>query len=180
MAIRCHVIGSAWIIPNRVMKRKWIPIAAFSALAITGGLVAGGISIYNKIDYDVVSYNILSIGNNGMTLRVVFAVSNESRFDVDLWNQNYDVYVSGYKISEITSLDRYKILAGNTSLLPLDVDLFWDELEAAYPSIGSQLQVSSLSSLPLVIRGRLAARVGIIQLRKIPVRYATTVGYFLP
>jgi LEA14-like dessication related protein len=162
------------------MKRKWIAIAAVSALAITGGLVAGGVSIYNKIDYDVVSYNIVSIGTNGMTLQVVFAVSNDSKFDVDLWNQYYDIYVSGYKVSEITSLDRYKILAGNTSLLPLNVDLFWDELQAAYPSIGSQLQVSSLESLPVVIRGRLAARVGMFQLKKIPVRYASTVGYFLP
>lgn len=162
------------------MKRKWIPIAIVSGLAIIGGLVAGGISIYNKIDYDVVSYDIIKIGVNGVTIRVVFAVSNDSKFDVDLWNQYYDVYVSGYKVSQITSLDRYKILAGNTSLLPLDVDLFWNELQAASPSIGSQLQVSSIESLPVVIKGRLAARVGMLQLKKIPVRYAATMGYFLP
>ncbi len=149
-------------------------------LTITGGLIGGAISIYNKIDYDVLSYNILAIGTNGMTVRVVFAVSNSSRFDVDLWNQNYDVYVSGYKISEISSIDRYKILAGNTSLLPLDVDLFWDELQTSVPAIGSQTQVSSIASLPLVVRGKLAARVGVFQLRKIPVRWATTVGSFLP
>ena len=162
------------------MKRKWIPIAVLSSLGLLGGLAAGGVYIYNRISYDVVSYNLVSIGTNGMTLEVVFSVSNDTQFDVDVWNQYYDIYVLGYKVSEITSLNKYKILAGNTSLLPLQVDVFWDELETAIPSIGSQTQVSSIADLPLVIRGKLAARVGIVRARWIPVRWATTVGYFLP
>lgn len=162
------------------MNKPWIPIALIGGFSLLSGLAIGGMTIYQSISYDVLSYSIRSIGSNGMTLRIVFGVSNDSRLDVDLWNQRYDVYVSGYKVSEISSIDRYKILAGGSALLPLDVDLFWDELEASAPSINSQIQVNSIASLPVVIRGTLAAKVGIIQLRKIPVRWATTVGTFLP
>ena len=162
------------------MKRKWIPIAVLSSLALLGGMVAGGVYVYNRISYDVVSYNLVSIGTNGLTLQVVFSASNDTQFDVDVWNQYYDIYVFGYKVSEITSLNRYKILAGQSSLIPLQIDLFWDELQTAIPSIGLQTQITSIADLPVVIRGRLAAQAGIFRSRWIPVRWTTTVGYFLP
>lgn len=160
--------------------KSWIPIAVGSGLAITGGLIATGISIYNRIQYEVLSYSVQVIGQNGMTVRIVFGVTNNSNYNVELWNQKYDVFVSGYKIAQITSQDRYLLLANNTSLLPLDVDVFWDELQVSAPYIGSQLQVTSIASLPFVLHGHLAAKVGIIGLRKIPVRWTTTIGYFLP
>ena len=159
---------------------KWIPIAVGTGLAVTTGLVGMGVSIYNKIQYDVLSYSVQVIGENGMTVRIVFGVTNQSNFDVELSNQKYDVFVAGYKIAQITSEDRYLLMANNTSLLPLDVDVFWDELQVSAPYIGSQLQVSTIASLPFVLHGQLAARVGIIGLRKIPVRWRTTIGYFLP
>ena len=180
MAVCRDFHGSVRYFSHGAMNRTWIPIALIGGVSALGALAVAGMTIYQRISYDVLSYSIRSIGQNGMTIRIVFGVSNDSNVDVDLWNQRYDVYVSGYKVSEITSIDRYKILAGNSTLLPLDVDLFWDELEASAPSINSQLQVNSIASLPVVIRGTLAAKTGILKLRKIPVRWATTVGTFLP
>lgn len=163
---------------NRTMKNSTvIAVAGFAAI---GGLAVGAISIYNQISYDVLSYEVQSIDSNGMIIRIVFGVTNNSRFDLSLWNQEYDVFVSGYKIAEITSKDKYLLLGNNTSLIPLDVQVFWNELQVAAPYLGSQLQVATIASLPFVLHGRLAAKIGLFQLRKIPVRWASTIGYLLP
>lgn len=162
------------------MKRNWISIGLITGLGLLGGAIAAGVSIYNKISYDMLSYTVWAIDKRGITIRLIFGVSNASSFDLDLWNQHYEVYVSGYKVSEISSPDRYKIFSKNTTLIPLDVRLLWDELQANIAPIGGQLQVNALSSLPVFIAGNLSAGIGTIGLRKIPVRVRTTVGEFLP
>ncbi len=178
MASSCRVHRNNWNLFDSTMKNS-TKIAVVGLVAI-GGLAAGAISIYNQISYDVLSYEVQSIDSNGMIVRIVFGVTNNSRFDLSLWNQEYDVFVSGYKIAEITSKDKYLLLGNNTSLIPLDVQVFWNELQVAAPYLGSQLQVATIASLPFVLHGRLAAKVGLFQLRKIPVRWASTIGYFLP
>lgn len=164
--------------------KQWAKIAVGSAVTLTGIVLTTGIGlgvyIYNKISYKVLSYNVQSLDQNGITIRLVFEITNDSIFDIDLWNQHYNVFVSGYKVSEITSKDRYKILANSTTLLPLDVQLFWSELQANVAPIGSQLQVTTLASLPIWIRGSLSAKIGTIRIKNIPVRWQTFVGQFLP
>lgn len=180
MAIRFNFSWSSWYFSFSVMKNKWISIAIVSGLGLLGGVIGGIVSIYNRISYDVLSYNIQAMDSKTMTIRVVFGVSNNSKFDLDLWNQKYDVFVSGYKVSQITSLHRYKIYSNNTSVIPLDVTLLWSELQGSITPIGTQVQLNTIASLPLFIKGNLSAKLGAFQLRKIPVRWRSIIGEFLP
>lgn len=162
------------------MKNKWVSIALITGFGIASGIMGGIISVYNSISYDVLSYNIQSMDARSMTIRVVFGVTNNSKFDLDLWNQKYDVFVSGYKVSEITSAYRYKIYANNTSVIPLDVTLLWSEIEGSITPIGTQIQLNTIANLPVFIKGNLSAKLGVFQLRKIPVRWRSYIGEFLP
>lgn len=160
--------------------KKWMAITLGSSLAIAGGCVIAFGSISSKITTSVLSYQLLSISDKGMKFRLVFGFSNNSRIDLELSNQKYDVFVSGYKLAQITSQNRYKLMNGNTSLVPLDVEILWKDLNLSAPYIGTQLQVNTISDLPLVVHGRLSAKFGAITLSKIPVRWAGKIGYFIP
>lgn len=162
------------------MKHKWIAISALTVLGIASVLGIGAVSIANKINYEVLSYQVQVLDNEGITIRVVFGVVNPSGFDVDIWNQKYDVFVAGYPTLKIESVEQYRIFAGTTSAIPLDVRLTWQQLSKNAGPIGSYAQVMSYGNLPIVIQGTLAARTGIMRLKRIPVRMAAPLSYFLP
>lgn len=162
------------------MKRKWLTISAITGLGIVGVFSIGAVTIANKIQYDVLSYHVLILDNEGITFRVIFGITNPSRFDVDIWNQKYEVFIAGYKTLDIISKDKYRVFAGTTSSIPLDVRLKWTDFYNNSAPIGSVAQTTTLANLPIVIRGTLAARIGILRLTKIPVRMATPLSYFLP
>lgn len=162
------------------MNKNWIEIGVLSGMGLIGGLAALAVSIYSKISYDVISYTVQSINSKGITIRIFFGVTNGSKVDLDIWNQNYDVYVSGNKVAQITSYDRYVMFKGITSIIPLNVTLLWKELESNIVPISGQLQVNTIASLPVFIKGHLSVKSGIIGLKKFPVRWRTRVGEFLP
>lgn len=162
------------------MRKNWLTISAITGLGIVGVLTIGVVSIANKIEYDVLSYHVLVLDDEGITFRVIFGITNPSRFDVDIWNQKYDVFIAGYKTLDITSKDKYKVFAGTTSSIPLDVRLKWKDFYNNSAPIGSVAQTTAIANLPIVIRGTLAAKVGVFRLTKIPVRMAVPLSYFLP
>ncbi len=161
------------------MKGNWITVG----LLIAGGLVTtiatAALIIYNKISSSVMSYNVQQIDKKGVTIRIFFKIVNSSGVDVEISNQDYDVFVSGNKVAQITSNDRYKLFRGNTSIIPLDVRLLWSDFESAIVPISGQLQVDTLSNLPVFISGNLSVKSGLIGLRKFPVRWRTVAGEFL-
>lgn len=162
------------------MKIRWIPIAIFTTLGVFSVLAFSMVSIANSIDYEVLSYNVQYIDNQGVTLRLQFAITNPSGQNLEVWNQQYDMYVAGYKISEITSKERYRLLAQNTSVIPLDVYMKWQDLQDKIAPMLSQSGVTDLGNLPVVIKGRLAAKLGVFKLSYMPIRATMRLAYFLP
>lgn len=162
------------------MKRKWITAGLLLTFAVAGAVTVRAFSLADKIDYDVHSYSIRLLSEAQMTLRVVYSIKNPSNTDLDIWNQSYDVFVAGHKMSTVTSSERYKLAANTTSQIPIDINLIWKELADKIPAFGSISNTNSMADLPVVIKGKLSAKMGIIRLSRIPVRAVTTLGYLLP
>lgn len=162
------------------MKRNWIPIALLTSLGILTVITASVVSIVSQVNYEVLSYQVQLLDNNGVTFRILLGVTNPSNFDVDVWNQKYDVFVAGYKVSEITSNEPYKILRDNTSTIPLDVFLKWSDITDKLAPIGSQTEITTISELPVLIKGRLSARLGVLKMSRIPIRIPGKLGWYLP
>ena len=162
------------------MKRKWIPIALLTGLGILTIVGASVVSVVNKVNYEVLSYQVQFLDNEGVTFRIMLGIFNPSNYDVEVWNQKYDVFVAGYKVSEITSNEKYQILKDNTSTIPLDVFLRWSDITDKLAPIGSQNEVTTMSELPVLIKGRLSAKLGVLRLSRIPIRIPGKLGWYLP
>lgn len=162
------------------MKRVWIPIAIVTGLALIGAVGYTAYTVASNLQYEVLSYQVQYLDATGVTFRVMFALTNPMRYDVELWNQNYDVFLAGYKISRVTSTQRYRLIADNTSVIPLDVRLNWVDIEQKITPIASQSNVTTLANLPIVVKGKLSAKLGFLQLKKVPVRASMPLGTFLP
>lgn len=175
--------GNCWTRDNfntYVMKRNWIPVAVFTSIGILSIVAMNIVSIANRVDYEVISYQVQYLDSQGVTFRVMFAVSNPTSYNLEVWQQKYDVYVAGYKISEITSNNRYKLLADNMSVIPLDVSFKWDDLSQKIAPINSQSSVTAIGDLPVLIKGRFAAKLGLLQISWIPFRTVMPLADFLP
>lgn len=162
------------------MKKKWVKISAITGLGILGVLTIGAVTIANKVNYEVLSQHLLALDNEGITFRVNFGITNPSMFDVDIWNQKYDVFVAGRKTLEITATDKYRVFSDSTSSIPLDVRLKWSDFYNNSAQIGTVAQISGIANLPIVIRGTFAGKIGILRLMKLPVRMSAPLSYFLP
>lgn len=162
------------------MKQKWIPVA----LVLGGGFLVAYtvsiISIINKIKYEVLSYQIQTLDNVGITLRFMFKISNPTGFNLDIWQQNYTVYIAGTKVSQVTATGNYRLIADNMSIMPLDVHFTWDDIQNKFPPLLSQQGVTNLKDLPVLIKGRLSAKMGILKVPFIPFRTVMPLAYFLP
>lgn len=163
-----------------VMKVNWITVAAITSLGLVTVLTAGVVSIINKVDYEVLSYQIQTLDNKGITFRIMLGVINPSSFDIDVWNQKYDVFIAGYKVSEVSSSDPIRLIRANTSTLPLDIYLKWTDITEKLAPIASQSDISQLNELPVLIKGKLAARVGFLRFTRIPIRIPGRLGWYLP
>ena len=85
------------------MKRSWIPALVFTSVGVVCIVGLAAVSIANKVDYEVLSYQVQYLDKEGVTFRLMFGVWNPTRFNLDVWQQQYDVYVAGYKVSQITA-----------------------------------------------------------------------------
>lgn len=162
------------------MKRTWLVIGIIGgvgALALVGWQLY---SLSSALSYEVLSYQVQLLDANGITIRVFIALTNPARNDLELWNQRYEVFVAGYKLSTITSTERIRIIARNTSVIPLDVALTWKELQENILPLYSQSEVTTLADLPITIKGRLGAKLGLLKLSSLPVRASALLGQFLP
>lgn len=162
------------------MKRTWLAIGIIGGV---GALALAGWQLYSlssSLSYEVLSYQVQLLDANGITIRVFIALTNPARKDLELWNQRYEVFVAGYKLSTITSTERIRIIARNTSVIPLDVALTWKELQENILPLYSQSEVTTLADLPITIKGRLGAKLGLLKLSSLPVRASALLGQFLP
>lgn len=162
------------------MKNNWVKISAILGLGILGIVTIGAVAIASKVNYEVLSQHLLALDNQGITFRVNFGITNPSMFDVDLWNQKYDVFVAGRKTLEITANDKYRVFSDSTSSIPLDVRLKWADFYNNSVSISSVAKIAGIANLPIVIRGTFAGKVGVMKLMKLPVRMSAPLSYFLP
>jgi hypothetical protein len=162
------------------MNRKWLKIGLISAVGLLGIGAYAVSSIAYSIEYDVVSYQIQYLDSKGVTFRIVYAVNNPTRYNLEVWNQKYEVLISGYKISEVTAVNRYKLLANNTSIIPVDMRINWVDVQTKLASLYSQSSITDLKDLPVLIKGKLSAKMGILKLAWIPVKTTLPLSYFLP
>ncbi len=162
------------------MKRSWIPALVFTSVGVVCIVGLAAVSIANKVDYEVLSYQVQYLDKEGVTFRLMFGVWNPTRFNLDVWQQQYDVYVAGYKVSQITATGNYKLLAGNMSIIPLDIRLLWADVEQKIAPLLNQYDAAALGDLPVLIRGHLAAKMGYIQFTRIPFRMTLPLSDFLP
>jgi LEA14-like dessication related protein len=162
------------------MKKVWIPVAVFAGLGLLGVLAYGIVSIANTVNYEVLSYSVQYLDSEGVTFRVSFLVTNPSGFNLEVWNQAYEVYVGGVKVSDITSTEHYTLIADNSSVIPLDVRLKWDDIQKKIMPLQSQTTTTAIGDLPVLIKGKLAARLGIFRVTRFPVRFTGRLWWFLP
>jgi LEA14-like dessication related protein len=162
------------------MKKVWIPVALFTGLGLLGVLAFGIGSIAKTVNYEVLNYSVQSLDNDGITFRISFLVTNPSSINLEVWNQAYEVYVGGVKVSEITSSEHYTLVADNSSVIPLDVRLKWEDIQKKIMPLHSQTTTTAIGDLPVLIKGKLAARIGILRISRFPVRFNGRLGWFLP
>lgn len=162
------------------MKKVWIPVVVVSTLGLLAVLIYGVVSISKSVSYEVLSYAVQYLDSAGVTFRVSFLITNPSSFNLEVWNQRYDVFVGGYKVSEITSTESYTLLANNSSVIPLDVRLQWDDIQKKIMPLYSQTGTTALGDLPVLIKGNLSVRTGILRMSRFPVRFNERLRWFLP
>lgn len=162
------------------MKRVWISLAIVGGIALIGTISYMAINISNNVEYEVLSYQVQYLDAQGITIRVMFAVTNPMSYNLDVWNQSYDVFVAGYKVSKITSLESYRLLADNTSIIPLDVRLNWADIDSKLSPFASQSASTTISDLPIVIKGNLSAKLGALKLKRVPIKTSMFLKSFLP
>lgn len=162
------------------MKKVWIPVAVVAIVGLIGIGTYGVISISKNVNYEVLSYAVQSLDNVGVTFRVSFLVTNPSGFNLEVWNQEYEFYVGGYKISDISSKAHYSILADNSSVIPLDVRFTWDDITHKVAPLYSQTSTTALGDLPVLIKGKLSAKTSFLKISHFPVRFNGRLWWFLP
>lgn len=162
------------------MKKAWISVAIVSIVGLIGITTYGIISISKNVNYEVLSYAIQSLDSDGVTFRVSFLVTNPSGFNLEVWNQEYEFYVGGYKVSDITSKAHYSILAENSSVIPLDVRFAWNDLTQKVAPLYSQTSTTALGDLPVLIKGKLSAKTSFLKISHFPVRFNGRLSWFLP
>lgn len=162
------------------MNRKWVIV---SLVCTTGIAITLGYQVYdiaNQIDYEVLSYNIQLLDSEGVTFRVMFGIVNPTRYNLSVWQQKYDVYLSGSKVSQITSINSYKLLANDMSPVPLDITLKWADIEKKIAPLLSDTETGEIGKLPVFIKGHFAAKLGIFRFSWIPFRMTLPLSDFLP
>ena len=162
------------------MKKVWIPVAVVTVLGLLGVAVYGVVSISKSITYEVLGYAVQSLDNAGVTFRVSFLITNPSSINLEVWNQQYEFYVGGYKISDIFSKARYTILADNSSVIPLDVRFTWDDIQHKVAPLYSQTSTTAIGDLPVLIKGKLSAKTSFFRISHFPVRFSGRLWWFLP
>lgn len=162
------------------MKRVWISLALVGGIALLGSITYMVMNVSNNLEYEMLSYQVQYLDAQGVTIRVMFAITNPMRYNLDIWDQSYDVFVAGYKVSKITSLESYRLLAGNTSVIPLDVRLNWSDIDSKLSPFASQSASTTIGDLPIVIKGNLSAKLGALKLRRIPIKTSMFLKTFLP
>ncbi len=162
------------------MNKKWIYIAGILGGGFLLAYGASIVSIINRAKYKVLSYQIQYLDNVGLTLRYMFEVTNPTALNLDIWQQKYDVYVGGTKISQVTSEGNYRLMADNKSTLPIDVHFTWDDIQNKFPPLMTQANVTDLGELPVLILGTLSAKLGVLRISHIPFRTVMPLKYFLP
>lgn len=164
------------------MNQKWISVAVACSLGL-GLMAVYSLSIgslINQIKYDVLSYQVQSLDNVGITLRFMFVIKNPTNMNLDVWQQKYTVFVAGTKVSEVTASGNYRIIANNNSVIPLDVRFTWDDIQNKFPPLLYQSGVTNLKDLPVLVKGTLSAKLGILKVSRIPFRTVMPLAYFLP
>lgn len=161
------------------MKKMWVPVIILIAGLIGVGAY-GIISISKNVNYEVLSYAVQYLDNEGVTFRVSFLITNPSGLNLEVWNQQYEFYIGGYKVSDITSTEHYSILAENSSVIPLDVRFTWDDLTDKVMPLYSQTSTTALGDLPVLIKGNLSAKTSFLKISHFPVRFNGRLRWFLP
>jgi LEA14-like dessication related protein len=162
------------------MKKVWIPVAIVTVVGLLGVATYGVVSISKSVNYEVLSFAVQSLDNVGVTFRVSFLVTNPSSINLEVWNQEYEFYVGGFKISDITSTARYTLLADNSSVIPLDVRFTWDDIQTKVAPLYSQTSTTAIGDLPVLIKGKLSAKTSFLRISHVPVRFNGRLWWFLP
>lgn len=162
------------------MKRVWISIAVFTVLGMLSALAYTAVSISNMMTYEVLSYNVQVFDSEGVTFRVMYLITNPSSSNLEVWDQKYEIFVGGSKVSDVTATKRYKLYASNSSVIPLDVRLKWADVQQKLLPLQSQSSTTSVGDLPVLVKGRMAVKLGILKVTGFPVRFTMKLEEFLP
>lgn len=162
------------------MKRNWLTVAIVSSLGFMGVATYGIYSISQRVSYEALNYSVLLLDSIGVTFRVNFLITNPSSFNLQVWNQDYDVFVGGFLVSKVTAKENYTLLANNSSILPLDISLKWKDINEKIMPLYSQSQTTAIGDLPVLIKGTFASKIGFFRISKFPFRYTARLWWFLP
>lgn len=162
------------------MKKVWIPVAIVTVAGLLGVAAYGVVSISKSVSYEVLGYAVQSLDNEGVTFRVSFLVTNPSSINLEIWNQQYECYVGGFKISDIFSKAHYTLMADNSSVIPLDVRFTWDDIQKKIAPLYTQTSTTALGDLQVLIKGKLSAKTSFLRISHFPVRFSGRLSWFLP
>lgn len=162
------------------MNSNWITAGIVSGVGLLGLGVYALTSVAYSIEFEYLGYQVQFIDSEGVTFQLRYAVTNPTGKTIEVWNQYYEVYVSGYNISKVSANERYKLPANNSSVVSVNMRLNWKDIQDKIAPMYSQSSITDLGSLPVLIKGTLSAKMMGISLSRIPVRTLMHVSDFLP
>ncbi len=160
------------------MKKAWIYVGVFAAILISIGV--WGANKAQQIRYSPDGYKIKYLDSESMTVTIHYKITNPFNTDIQVFGQKYDLFLANKRVSTIASPLNYLIGRRTTSIIPLDVTFNFAEIQSKIPELQWSMSSSDVYNLPVFIRGKLSAKIGIIRLGRIPVYVNYTLGELLP
>ncbi len=160
------------------MKKVWIYLGAFAVILAAIGV--WGVNKAQQIKYKPDGYTIKYLDSESLTVTIHYEISNPFDTDIQVFAQEYDLFLANKRVSTIASPLNYLIGRKTKSIVPIDVTFNFKEIESKFPELQWIMTNSNVYNLPVFIRGKLSAKIGIIRLGRIPVYVNYTLGELLP
>lgn len=90
---------------------------------------------------------------------VLFFVINFFSINLEVWNQEYEFYVGGYKIFDIMLKVYYILLVDNFFVILLDVCFMWDDIQMKVVLMYLQIFIIVIGDFLVFIKGKLLVKI---------------------
>ena len=143
---------------EKYLTKKNIVITVIILLVIVAVIfVWKEINLIKKTCFKLTKVKIKKLGLNNSIISVDAFIKNKSNTDMTVWNQEYDVYVGGKKVTHISKKEKVPLKAHDSNTASLDVE--FDPLNVLNISIAELGNLLSKDSdVKIRIKGKMMVR----------------------